>query len=54
MIKIDTTHEERVQQWSRFTSIYFPRWAWEKAVRHQPHKYSMYLPVYQGCKVIFT
>lgn len=34
--------------------VYFPKWAWKKACQHQPEKYSMYEPTYQGRKVILT
>lgn len=42
------------QEWEALRPVYFPRWAWEKARRHNPQKYTMRFPVYQGQKVILT
>lgn len=49
-----TIVDNRLSEWLRLPPIYFQKWMWQKAVQHQPEKYTMLFPVYQGCKVILT
>lgn len=49
-----TLVDNSLQEWLRLSPVYFQRWVWEKAVRHNPGRYSMHFPVYQGQKVILT
>lgn len=48
------TQGEAFKNWNKLKPVYFPRWAWEKACRHNPKKYQMNLPTYQGKKVLMT
>jgi hypothetical protein len=41
-------------EWNALKPVYFPRWAWEKAVQHQPTKYNNFRPVYNGQRVVVT
>lgn len=48
------TWEQRRKEWEALPPVYFPWWAWKKASLHNPVKYQMTLPVYQGNKVMLT
>lgn len=45
---------EDFSKWNALKPVYFSHWVWEKAARHNPVRFSLHLPVYQGQKVIYT
>lgn len=47
-------NEQRQREWNALEPVYFPRWTWEKAHKHDPKKCSFTFPTYQGMKVILT
>lgn len=49
-----TNINKNFAEWSALKPVYFPRWSWEKAMKHEPTKYSNHLPTYQGLRVILT
>ncbi len=40
--------------WTKLRPVYFHTWMWEVACQRSPDKYKMYLPTYQGQRVILT
>jgi len=51
--RTDETRKQ-FQRWNKLETTHFPRWAWELACRRNPSKYTMFLPEYQGKKVMMT
>lgn len=42
------------ESWNKLKPVYFPYWAWSEVCQRSPQRYKMFLPVYQGKKVILT
>jgi len=40
--------------WTKLRPVYFHTWMWEVACQRSPDKYKMYLPKYQGQRVVLT
>ena len=53
-VKTDDDRKREFETWFKMKPVYFPTWAWEVACARQPHKYKMFLPIYQGQKVMLT
>lgn len=53
-VKTDEQRRLEFEKWFKMKPIYFSTWMWEVACQRQPHKYKMFLPVYQGQKVMLT
>lgn len=52
-----TTPEQKKTEfeiWTRLKTVYFPTWVWQEVCQRFPDKYKMFLPVYQGQRVILT
>lgn len=52
--KTDDQRKAEFEKWAALKPVYFATWMWEVACRRSPDKYKMFLPVYQGQKVILT
>lgn len=46
--------KEEFEAWTKLRPVYFQTWMWEVACQRSPDKYKMYLPTYQGQRVVLT
>ncbi len=51
---VEVDREKAFQKWNRLKPIYFQTWVWEEVCKRFPDRYKMFLPTYQGQKVILT
>lgn len=52
--KTDEERKEEFAAWAKLKPVYFPTWVWEEISKRYPDRYKMFLPVYQGQRVILT
>lgn len=53
-VKTDDQRKADFAAWAALKPVYFATWMWEVACKRQPDKYKMFLPVYQGMRVVLT
>jgi len=41
-------------KWNKMQPVYFPTWVWQELSKKFPSQYKMFLPIYQGQKVLLT
>lgn len=52
--RTDEDRKREFESWFKMKPFYIPTWAWELACRREPCKYKMFLPTYQGKRVMLT
>lgn len=50
----DKEYAKALKVWKKLKPVYFQKWVWFKANKHNPDKYPLKLPTYQGKRVILT
>lgn len=53
-VKTDEQKKADFEAWAALKPVYFPTWVWQEVCQRFPLRYKMFLPVYQGQKVILT
>lgn len=53
-VKTDEQKKAEFEEWARLKPVYFQTWVWKEVCERFPVRYRMYLPTYQGQKVILT
>ena len=53
-VKTDDQRKADFAAWAALKPVHFATWMWEVACKRQPDKYKMFLPVYQGQRVVLT
>ena len=53
-VKTDDQRKAEFEAWTKLKPVWFHTWMWQEACKREPAKYKMFLPVYQGQRVILT
>ena len=53
-VKTDEQKKGEFNAWASLKPVYFPTWVWQEVCQRYPLRYKMFLPVYQGQKVVLT
>lgn len=52
--KTDEDRKKEFEAWTKLKTVYFQTWVWEEISKRYPQKYKLFLPTYQGQRVILT